>query len=58
MKMPRPDVQFEFATKNLFGSDGLYQNYTNIDGTIGQFGSTRISITASGTASARTATTT
>ena len=38
MKMPRPDVQFEFMTKNLFGSDGLYQNYTNIDGTIGQFG--------------------
>jgi Fe(3+) dicitrate transport protein len=38
MKMPRPDVQFEFETKNLFGTDGLYQNYTNIDGTIGQFG--------------------
>ncbi len=38
MKMPRRDVQFEFATKNLFGSDGLYQNYTSINGTVGQFG--------------------
>jgi Fe(3+) dicitrate transport protein len=38
MKMPRPDVQFEFETKNLFGTDGLYQNYTNVDGTVGQFG--------------------
>ena len=38
MKMPRRDVPFEFTTKNLFGSDGLYQNYTNVDGTVGQFG--------------------
>ena len=38
MKMPRPDVPFEFQTKNIFGTDGLYQNYSNIDGTIGKFG--------------------
>ncbi|HEX4666691.1 MAG TPA: TonB-dependent receptor plug domain-containing protein [Chthoniobacterales bacterium] len=38
MKMPRGDVPFEFETKNLFGTDGLYQNYTAVDGTVGQFG--------------------
>jgi Fe(3+) dicitrate transport protein len=38
MKMPRRDLRFEFQTKNLFGSDGLYQDYTSVDGTIGQFG--------------------
>ncbi|MEO5718660.1 MAG: TonB-dependent receptor [Chthoniobacterales bacterium] len=38
MKMPRRDTQFGFETKNLFGSDGLYQNFTSFDGTIGQFG--------------------
>jgi Fe(3+) dicitrate transport protein len=37
MKMPR-DAPFGFETKNLFGTDGLYQNYTAIDGTVGQFG--------------------
>ncbi len=38
MKMPRRDVPFEFTTKNLFGSDGLYQNYTSADGTVGRLG--------------------
>ncbi len=38
MKMPRRDVQFEFETKNVFGSDGLYQNYTSVGGTVGRFG--------------------
>ena len=38
MKMPRRDVPFEFTTKNLFGSDGLYQNFTSFDGTVGQLG--------------------
>ncbi len=38
MKMPRRDVPFEFETLNIFGTDGLYQNYTNIDGTVGNFG--------------------
>lgn len=38
MKMPRRDVPFEIETKNLFGTDGLYQNYTSVGGTVGQFG--------------------
>ena len=38
MKMPARDVPFEFQTKNLFGTDGLYQNYTAVDGTVGKFG--------------------
>ncbi|MDQ3414276.1 MAG: TonB-dependent receptor plug domain-containing protein [Verrucomicrobiota bacterium] len=38
MKMPPRDVPFQFETKNLFGSDGLYQNFTSAGGTIGQFG--------------------
>ena len=38
MKMPSPHVPFEFQTKNLFGTDGLYQNYTSFDGTVGRFG--------------------
>ncbi len=38
MKMPRRDAPFHFVEKNLFGSDELYQNYTAIDGGIGQFG--------------------
>ena len=29
---------FHFETKNSFGSDEFYQNYTAIDGTIGNFG--------------------
>ena len=36
--MPRNDAQFHFDTKNAFGTDGLYQDYTEIDGTIGEFG--------------------
>ena len=35
MKMPRRDAQFHFITKNLYGSDKLFTNYTAIDGTIG-----------------------
>src|ERR1051325_9173174 len=38
MKMPNRQLPFEFYTKNLFGTDGLYQNYTSVDGTVGQFG--------------------
>jgi Fe(3+) dicitrate transport protein len=38
MKMPRKDAQFHFVTKNLYGSDELFTNYTAIDGTIGAFG--------------------
>lgn len=37
-KMPRRDVPFSLYTKNLFGSDGLYQNYTSIEGTVGSLG--------------------
>jgi Fe(3+) dicitrate transport protein len=38
MKMPRRDAQFHFITKNLYGSDELFTDYTAIDGTIGAFG--------------------
>ena len=38
MKMPRKDAQFHFVTKNLYGTDGLFTDYTAIDGTIGNFG--------------------
>ncbi len=38
MKMPPRDVPFQFESKNLFGSDGLYQNFTSVGGTVGQFG--------------------
>jgi len=37
-KMPRNDAQFHFDTKNAFGTDEFYQDFTEIDGTIGQFG--------------------
>lgn len=37
-KMPRRDAPFHFETKNLWGTDELYQNYTAIDGTLGNFG--------------------
>ena len=38
MKMPRKDAPFHFLTKNLYGSDELFQSFTSIDGTVGQFG--------------------
>lgn len=38
MKMPRKDAPFHFVTKNLYGSDDLFTDYTAIDGTIGAFG--------------------
>ena len=38
MKMPRRDAPFHFITKNLYGSDELFTDYTAIDGTIGAFG--------------------
>ena len=38
MKSPPRDVPFTFTTKNLFGSDGLYQNFTSAGGTVGNFG--------------------
>ena len=37
-KMPRTDAQFHFDTKNAFGTDEFYQNFTEIDGTMNQFG--------------------
>lgn len=38
MKMPRHDAPFHFTTRNAFGTDDFFQNFTAIDGTIGQFG--------------------
>jgi Fe(3+) dicitrate transport protein len=38
MKMPRQDAPFHFTTKNVFGSDEYYGNYTAIDGTVGALG--------------------
>lgn len=38
MKTPSRDARFHFMTKNLYGSDQLFQSFTSIDGTIGQFG--------------------
>ena len=38
MKMPRRDAPFHFVTRNVFGSDEFYRNYTAVDGTIGAFG--------------------
>lgn len=37
-RMPQRDVPFEFLTKNLFGSDELYQNFTSANGTAGPLG--------------------
>ncbi len=37
-KMPRRDKSFEFLTKNVFGSDELFQNFTSVDGTVGSLG--------------------
>jgi hypothetical protein len=38
MKMPRQAAPFHFTTKNVFGSDEYYRNYTAIDGTVGGLG--------------------
>jgi Fe(3+) dicitrate transport protein len=38
MKMPSKDAPFHFLTKNLFGTDDLFQSFTEMDGTSGQFG--------------------
>jgi hypothetical protein len=38
MKMPRQDAPFHFTTRNVFGSDEYYRNYTEVDGTIGPLG--------------------
>src|SRR6266508_3722747 len=38
MKMPRRDSPFHFLTRNVFGSDEFYRNYTAVDGTIGALG--------------------
>ncbi len=38
MKMPRRDTPFHVMTKNLFGTDELYQNFTEVDGTLGSVG--------------------
>lgn len=38
MKMPRQDAPFHFVTRNVFGSDEFYRNYTAVDGTVGALG--------------------
>jgi Fe(3+) dicitrate transport protein len=38
MKMPRQDAPFHFVTRNVFGSDEYYRDYTAIDGTVGALG--------------------
>jgi Fe(3+) dicitrate transport protein len=38
MKMPRQDAPFHFVTRNVFGSDEYYRNYTAIDGTVDALG--------------------
>lgn len=38
MKMPRRDAPFHFITRNTFGSDELYTNFTAIDGTWNSLG--------------------
>ena len=38
MRMPEKNVPFAFTTKNFFGSDGLYTNYSALDGTTGPVG--------------------
>jgi Fe(3+) dicitrate transport protein len=38
MKMPRRDSPFHFLTRNVFGSDEFYRNYTAVDGTTGALG--------------------
>ena len=37
-KMPRRDAPFHFVTKNAYGSDELFTDYTAVDGTIGKIG--------------------
>lgn len=37
-KRPRTDKPFHFQSQNVFGSDGLYSNYTSVDGTSGALG--------------------
>jgi Fe(3+) dicitrate transport protein len=37
-KMPSRDGPFHFETTNTFGSDDFYQNYTALEGTVGNFG--------------------
>lgn len=37
-KRPRTDKPFHFQSQNVFGSDGLYSNYTAVDGTSGKLG--------------------
>jgi len=53
MKMPRLDAPFHFTTRNVFGSYGYYRNYTEVDGTVGPFGTIFTMITDSRTDSAR-----
>jgi Fe(3+) dicitrate transport protein len=38
MKMPRQAAPFHFTTRNVFGSDEYYRNYTEVDGTTGALG--------------------
>jgi Fe(3+) dicitrate transport protein len=38
MKMPRRDALFHFTTKNVFGSDEYYRNYTALEGGNGPLG--------------------
>ena len=38
MKMPRRDAPFHFTTKNAFGSDDFYSNFSSVEGGTGPFG--------------------
>lgn len=35
---PSPDQRFSFGTKNTYGSDDFYSNFTYVDGTVGRVG--------------------
>ncbi len=58
MKMPRRDSPFHFLTRNVFGGDEFYRNYTAVDGMTGTLGTTRTMIIDSSKDSARLTATT
>ncbi|HEX8281592.1 MAG TPA: TonB-dependent receptor plug domain-containing protein, partial [Chthoniobacterales bacterium] len=37
-KMPRRDAPFHFTTKNSYGSDEFFANFSSVDGTVGPLG--------------------
>ena len=38
MRMPRRDLQHHFLTKNLYGSDELFQSFSSVEGWVDQWG--------------------